>query len=223
MRMEKMHDRQAEAEQRLCADPPADEHRDNKEGQHHEGQRHGAVVVLQRHAADLPVLLRNGDGHGVARLQDRAVEIAQLVRQLIDLPAVFAGAQLHADGLLADRDVLIVLLALPGVVRDLDDAAADIVRGLLHRRHRHGGRLLRKAIEHQEHDGRRQHPQAAPRNGHRGEKGQHGQCRAACGRKRQSSGVRQPGLAADEPDGEHDAGQQEKQCAQNGERPDAAG
>ena len=150
-------------------------------------------------------------------LQDRAVEIAQLVRQLIDLPAVFAGAQLHADGLLADRDVLIVLLALIGVIRDLDDAAADIVRGLLHRRHRHGGRLLRKAIEHQEHDGRRQqHPQAAPQAGRTGAKGQHGQRRAAAGREHKGGGVRQPGLAADKPDGEHDAGSKEKQCAQNG-------
>ena len=153
----------------------------------------------------------------VARFQDRAVEIAQLIRQLIDLPAVFAGAQLHADGLLADGDVLIVLLALIGILRDLDDAAADIVRGLLHRRHRYRGGLLRKAIEHEEHGGRRQqHPQAAPQAGRTGAKGQHGQRRAACGRKRQSSGVRQPGLAADEPDGEHDTGSKEKQCAQNG-------
>lgn len=113
MRMEKMHTTvRPRPSSDFAPTLPADEHRDNKEGQHHEGQRHGAVIVLQRHAADLPVCLRDGNGHGVARLQDRAIEIAQLVRQLIDLPAVFAGAQLHADGLLADGDVLIVLLAL---------------------------------------------------------------------------------------------------------------
>ena len=36
------------------------------------------------------------------------------------------------------------------------------------------------------------------------------------GQHGEGGGGRQPGLAADEPDGEHDAGSKEKQCAQNG-------
>ena len=64
-----------------------------------------------------------------------------------------------------------------------------------------------------QHGGRRQqHPQAAPQAWRAGAQRQHGQCRAACGREHKGGGVRQPGLAADEPDGEHDTEQYQYRC-----------
>ncbi len=119
--------------------------------------------------------------------------------------------------MLADGDVLIVLLALIGVIRDLDDAAADIVRGLLHRRHRYRGGLLRKAIEHKEHDGRRQqHPQAAPQAGRAGAQRQHGQCRAAAAVSTRAAASVSPASPRTSRTASADAGRKEKQCAQNG-------